>query len=94
MKATQISKPQLKAAEAHAFASEGTQTVEPVKTAQITKTTTQKAKEKKRVFFAPEGDKRLTINIKQELHRKLKIAAINNDMTAGELIEVLIEKHL
>ncbi len=60
----------------------------------IVKTKAQKEAVKKRIFHAPEGDKRLTINIKEDLHRKLKIAAINNDMTAGELIEALIEKHL
>jgi hypothetical protein len=47
-----------------------------------------------RAFFAPEGDKRLTINIKDELHRKLKIAAIERDSTAGEIIEKLIENYL
>lgn len=94
MKATQIKKPNIKAAEALAFASETTKTVEKVKMPKIAKTKAQKEADKKRVFFAPEGDKRLTINIKQDLHKKLKIAAINNDMTAGELIEALIEKHL
>ena len=94
MKATQIGKPQLKAAEALAFASEDTQTAKTSKTTKLPKTAAQKTRAKKRIFHAPEGDKRLTINIKEDLHRKLKIAAINNDMTAGELIEALIEKHL
>jgi len=94
MKAPQITKPQLKAAEALSFASEGTETAIQTEPAKVIKTKEQKAADKKRVFHAPEGDKRLTINIKQELHKKLKIAAINNDMTAGELIEALIEKHL
>jgi hypothetical protein len=97
MKATQINKPNIKAAEALAFASESTETIEQAKPAKTKKTkpqTTQRASSQKRIFHAPEGDKRLTINIKQELHKKLKIAAINNEMTAGELIESLIEKHL
>ncbi|RLD05572.1 MAG: hypothetical protein DRI65_08495 [Chloroflexota bacterium] len=94
MKPTQIGKPQLKAAEALAFASEGDKTEKTTKTTKLPKTKAQKARAKKRVFHAPEGDKRLTINIKEDLHKKLKIAAINNDMTAGELIEALIEKHL
>jgi len=94
MKETQINKPSLKAAEALAFASEGTQTDKPEKATKLTKTKAQKAAQEKRIFNAPKGDKRLTINIKESLHKKLKIAAINNDMTAGELIEALIEKHL
>ena len=47
-----------------------------------------------RIFFAPEGDKRLTINLSAELHKKLKIAAIEQGITAGEIIEMLIEKYL
>ncbi len=47
-----------------------------------------------RIFFAPEGDKRLTINIKQELHKKLKIKAIEKEITVGEIIEQLVEKYL
>ena len=45
---------------------------------------------KTRVFYAPDGDKRLTINIKKELHKRLKIAAVDNNTTAGELIESMI----
>lgn len=41
-----------------------------------------------------DSDKRLTINIKENLHKKLKVAAIDNGMIAGELIEALIEKYL
>jgi len=47
-----------------------------------------------RIFLAPEGDKRLTINIKQELHKKLKIKAIEKEITVGEIIEQLVEKYL
>lgn len=94
MKAAQITKPSIKAAEALAFASEGTQTAKTDNPTKINKTKAQQEADKKRIFFAPDGDKRLTINIKAELHKKLKIAAINNEMTAGELIEALIQKHL
>lgn len=60
----------------------------------IKKTIDEVTDKQARVFFAPEGDKRLTINIKDELHRKLRIAAIERDSTAGEIIEELIENYL
>ncbi len=42
----------------------------------------------------PTGDVRLTANIRQDLHLKLKIAAAHQRTTIGELIEKLIEKHI
>lgn len=47
-----------------------------------------------RIFFAPKGDKRLTININEKLHKRLKIAAINQGKTAGEIIEELLEANI
>ncbi|MGD0844766.1 MAG: hypothetical protein ABSA06_10405 [Geobacteraceae bacterium] len=42
----------------------------------------------------PEGDVRLTANIRDELHLKLKIAAARRRTTIGELLEELVEKYL
>uniref|UniRef100_A0A831UAI4 Uncharacterized protein n=1 Tax=Geobacter metallireducens TaxID=28232 RepID=A0A831UAI4_GEOME len=42
----------------------------------------------------PEGDVRLTANIREDLHLKLKIAAAHRRTTIGELIEMLVAKHL
>ena len=42
----------------------------------------------------PEGDKRLTANIRADLHKKLKLAAVDRDTTIGELLEKLIEQGL
>ena len=42
--------------------------------------------------YIPGGDSRLTVNIRIELHRQLKIMAIFNDTTMGEIIEKLIEQ--
>lgn len=42
----------------------------------------------------PEGDVRLTANIREDLHLKLKIAAAQKRTTIGELIEMLVAKHL
>ena len=42
----------------------------------------------------PEGDVRLTANIRQDLHLKLKIVAATRRTTIGELIEELVERYL
>lgn len=44
--------------------------------------------------LVPQGDVRLTANIREDLHLKLKIAAAHQRTTIGELIEKLVEKHL
>lgn len=41
--------------------------------------------------LVPEGDVRLTANIRADLHLKLKIRAVNERTTVGELIENWIE---
>jgi hypothetical protein len=43
---------------------------------------------------APAGDVRLTVNIREDLHLKLKIAAAKRRTTIGELLEGLVEQHL
>ena len=42
----------------------------------------------------PTGDVRLTANIRDDLHLKLKIAAARRRTTIGELIEELVEQYL
>ncbi len=44
--------------------------------------------------LVPEGDVRLTANIRQDLHLRLKIAAARRRTTIGEIIEELVEKHI
>ena len=48
----------------------------------------------KRAFFAPEGYRRLTINLREDLHKKLRMAAIEQDCTATDIIERLLIKEL
>ena len=48
----------------------------------------------KRNFFAPEGYRRLTVNLREDLHKKLKLAAVEQDCTATEIIERLLMKEL
>jgi hypothetical protein len=47
-----------------------------------------------RIFNAPVGYKRLTINLPIELHTKLKIAAAEEEKTATEIIEMLLTNYL
>ena len=44
--------------------------------------------------LVPEGDVRLTANIRLDLHLKLKIASAHRRTTIGEILEELIESHL
>ena len=50
--------------------------------------------EQKRSFYAPDGDVRLTINIRKELKQKLHIAKVMTDKNMGDLIEQLISEKL
>ncbi len=68
---------------------QGVKTSQPVQVKGLPKKTAQKASNR-----IPEGDVRLVVNIKQEIHKKLKLAAINNDTTVGELVEHLTSKYL
>jgi hypothetical protein len=44
--------------------------------------------------LVPEGDVRLTANIRQDLHLKLKIASAHRRTTIGEILEDLVEKYI
>ena len=48
----------------------------------------------KRAFFAPAGYRRLTINLPEALHKKLRLAAVEQDRTATEIIERLLTNEL
>lgn len=48
----------------------------------------------KRAFFAPEGYRRLTINLREDLHKKLRLAAVEQDCTATDIIERLLLSEL
>ena len=57
-------------------------------------TEAKNAAAEKRAFFAPEGYRRLTINLPEDLHKKLRFAAVDQDCTATEIIERLLTKEL
>jgi len=48
----------------------------------------------KRIFHAPEGYRRLTINLREDLHKKLRFLAVEQDCTATDIIERLLVKEL
>ena len=52
------------------------------------------AKTSRRSNLAPAGDTRLTVNLREDLHLKLRMKALEERTTAGELLERLIEKYL
>ncbi len=54
----------------------------------------KKSKKKTKSGQVPEGDVRLVANIRKDLHKRLKHAAVDKEATIGELLEVLIDKHL
>lgn len=53
-----------------------------------------KPSEATRVFHAPEGYRRLTINLTHELHKKLKQAALDADTTATDIVETMLKVKL
>lgn len=57
-------------------------------------TCAKQATAERRTFFAPEGYRRLTINLPEDLHKKLRLAAVEQDCTATEIIEQLLRKKL
>jgi len=57
-------------------------------------TSTSKTTAEKRAFFAPHGYRRLTINLREDLHKRLRLVAVEQDCTATEIIERLLIQEL
>ena len=53
----------------------------PAKSAKVTK-----------IFHAPEGYRRLTINLWKDTHKKIRMKAIEQDCTVTDIITKLLEK--
>ena len=53
----------------------------PAKSAKVTK-----------IFHAPEGYRRLTINLREDIHKKIRMKAIEQDCTVTDIITKLLEK--
>ena len=48
----------------------------------------------KRIFNAPEGHRRLTINLREDIHKQIKLMAIEQDSTVTDIISMLLEKEI
>ena len=57
-------------------------------------TAEKKTKKKSKSGQVPEGDVRLVANIRKDLHKRLKHAAVDEETTIGELLEKVLDKHL
>ena len=92
-KITTLKKPALNAEAVRAFA-EGDQSAKQAKGRGKAKVAgkTAKAATGQKSGLVPDGDVRLTANIREDLHLKLKIEAAKRRTTVGELIEQLIER--
>jgi hypothetical protein len=44
--------------------------------------------------FPPTGDIRLTVNIREDLHMRLKMEAVKRRTTVGEILEDLVQQHV
>jgi hypothetical protein len=44
--------------------------------------------------FPPSGDIRLTVNIREDLHMRLKMEAVKRRTTVGEILEELVQQHV
>jgi len=58
------------------------------------KTSVKQAAGERRVFYAPEGYRRLTINLDEDLHKKLRLKAVEQDCTVTDIIVELVKKEL
>ena len=53
-----------------------------------------KVKKPSKSGLVPDGDTRLVCNVRADLHKKLKHAAVDEETTIGQIVERSIDKHL
>ena len=47
-----------------------------------------------RIFHAPEGFRRLTINLPEEIHKQIKLMAVEEESTVTHIITKLLAKEI
>ena len=47
-----------------------------------------------KIFHAPDGYRRLTINLREDIHKKIKMKAIEEDCTVTDIITKLLEQEV
>lgn len=82
----QLKKPRPKAEQALQFAQEAEAPVITKVAKSVGKNTLGRS--------APDGYRRLTINLKKEVHKLLRLKALEQNTTATEIIERLLEKNI
>lgn len=90
-KITTLKKPTLNDSAVIAFA-EGSRKRESTATKGKVAARVQNASTGQKSGLVPTGDVRLTVNIRDDLHQRLKIRAVQERTTVGELIEQWIEE--
>jgi len=53
-----------------------------------------KPKAAAKVFHAPAGYRRLTINLQEDIHKKIRLKAIEQDCTVTDIITKLLEQEV
>ncbi|MFC5499631.1 hypothetical protein ACFPOE_18960 [Caenimonas terrae] len=89
-KITNLKKPTLNDSAVLAFA-EGSMKRESAATKGKVAAKSENAPKGQKSGLVPTGDVRLTVNIRDDLHQRLKIRAVQERTTVGELIEQWIE---
>jgi hypothetical protein len=47
-----------------------------------------------RIFHAPEGYKRLRINLREDIHKQIKLIAVQEESTVTDIISEFLEKEI
>ena len=89
-KITTFQKPMLKNSTVIAFAEDSMKRASTVAKGKVV-ARVQNAPTGQKSGLVPTGDVRLTVNIRDDLHQRLKIRAVQERTTVGELIEQWIE---
>jgi len=89
-KITTLKKPTLNDSAVIAFA-EGSRARQNVATKGKVATKSENAPTGQKSGLVPAGDVRLTVNIRDDLHQRLKIRAVQERTTVGDLIEAWVE---
>jgi hypothetical protein len=58
------------------------------------KSSTTKLSKVNKIFHAPEGYRRLTINLREDIHKKIRMKAVEEDCTVTDIITRLLEKEV
>jgi hypothetical protein len=58
------------------------------------KGSTTKSTKVAKIFHAPEGYRRLTINLREDIHKKIRMKAIEQDCTVTDIIAKLLEQEV